>query len=139
MISIDKIFYAGCKAVFTHKKRPHYKGRKIILTGTREKATVLWRVPLENKNPHLDRYIEHRINSKYHMINQTYLVKYLNAVSCIPVKSTYIESIQKVEFQSWHGLTVKLANKYLPKSVDTEKVHIDQSIDSNYPLYITTK
>ena len=51
----------------------------------------LWRVPLGNNNPQLDRHIKYRINSAYHMKNQTDLVKYLHAAPFIPVKSTLIK------------------------------------------------
>ena len=107
----------------THKST-HHKGRKIILNGTMDKSTELWKVPLENKNPKLDRDIEHGINRTYHIPNRTDLFKYLHVEYFSPFKKTYIREIRKRHFQSWPGLTVKIVTKYFPNIVPTSKGHI---------------
>ena len=60
------------------------------------------------------------------MKNKTGLFKYIHAAALIPVKLKCIRETQKLYFQSWHGLTVQLGNKYLPNIVATEKGYIDQ-------------
>ena len=85
-------FDAGCKAVFTHTSIHSIKDEKTILTVTWYKTTVLWRVRLE-KNPQLDKNIEHRINIAYHMTNQIYLVKCLHREAFSRAKSTCIRAI----------------------------------------------
>ena len=55
------------------------------------------------------------------MRNQKYLAKYLHEKAFVPVKSTWIRTIQKLYFQSWPRLTVQIINKYLPNIVATSK------------------
>ena len=112
-------------SIHTHTHFHIIKEGGVILTGKNNKATGLWRVPLENINPQI--YIEHRINSAYHMTNQTDLLKYLHAAAFSPFKLTYIREIRKRYLQSWSGLALQLVTKYLPNSVSTSKGHIDQA------------
>ena len=55
------------------------------------------------------------------------LVRYIHAVAGFPVKSTWLKSIKKWDFDSWPGLTYTNADKYCPHSVMTIKGHMVQS------------
>ena len=54
-------------------------------------------------------------------------MQYLHLAAFSPVPATWIKAIQKVLFQSWPGLTTKAVGKYLPKSIATNKGHLDQT------------
>ena len=60
------------------------------------------------------------------MRNQTDLVKYPHAEAFSPVKTTWINVIQKVYFQSWPVLTAYMVKQYLPNNEITAKAHIEQ-------------
>ena len=54
-------------------------------------------------------------------------MQYLHAAAFSPVPTTWIKAIQKGFFTSWPGLTAKVVGRYLPKSIATNKGHLDQT------------
>ena len=57
---------------------------------------------------------------------QTEEVLFYHAACFIPTKSAFIQAIKNGAFTSWPSLTVKLAQKYLPKTEATFKGHLKQ-------------
>ena len=55
-----------------------------------------------------------------------YLAEYLSAACFSPPKSTLLCAIKNNHFTSWPGMTSELISKHLPKSISTEKGHLDQ-------------
>ena len=54
-------------------------------------------------------------------------MQYLHTSKFSPVPATWIKAIQKGFFTSWPSLTAKAFGKYLPKSIATNKGHLDQT------------
>ena len=52
------------------------------------------------------------------------LVQYLHQVCWSLAKKTWIQSIKKNFFVTWHGLTAEFVQKHLPKSESTVKGHL---------------
>ena len=52
------------------------------------------------------------------------MVQYMHAAAVLPVKSTWLKSIIKENFETWPGLTYSNADKYCPHEVDTIKGHM---------------
>ena len=57
----------------------------------------------------------------------TEMKQYLHAAAPSPVLSTCKYAIDKELFKSWKLLTSKLVLKYLPESVDTAQVNLNQT------------
>ena len=51
----------------------------------------------------------------------------MHAAAGFPVKSMWLRSIKKVDFETWPGLTYSNAEKYCPRAVETIKGHMVQS------------
>ena len=56
------------------------------------------------------------------------LVRYMHAAAGLPVKSTWLREIKKVNFETWPGLTYSNAAKYCPHAVEAIKGHMVQSL-----------
>ena len=54
------------------------------------------------------------------------LATYLHAACFSPVPSTFVKAIKNNHFSTWPGLTADLINKILPKSIITDKGHLNQ-------------
>ena len=55
------------------------------------------------------------------------LVRYMHAASGLPVKSTWLKAIEKVNFATWPGFIYSNAAKYCPHAVETIRGHMVQS------------
>ena len=66
-------------------------------------------------------------HSAYNLPSVEELVRYMHAASGIPVKSTWLRAIKKVNFETWPGLTYSNAENYCPHSLETIKGHMVQS------------
>ena len=51
----------------------------------------------------------------------------MHVTAVLPVKSTWLKSIKKLNFYTWPGVTYTNAAKYFPHSVETIKGHMVQS------------
>ena len=66
--------------------------------------------------------------SAYDLPSVKALVRYLHAASVSPINSAWVKAINEVKFSTWTSITYSNAAKYYPKSSDTIKAHILQSI-----------
>jgi hypothetical protein len=98
-----------------------------ILTGPRDPANGLWKLPLADPappNPPLSLAPQHAANSVYELTKKRDIVRYLHQACCSPVSSTWIKAIDAGYFATWPGLTAELVRKHLPKSLATSKGHM---------------
>ena len=55
-----------------------------------------------------------------------YLAKYFHAACFSPTSRTLINAIKRNHFVSWTGLTSDLIRKYLPLSIQTRNIYLNQ-------------
>ena len=96
-----------------------------ILRGWRDRATGLWRVPLEPGPPlkaeHilLEKEVEEAVNSVYELPSTKEIIRYLHACAGFPTKSTWLNAIRKGSYATWPHLTLEAATKHFPESDET--------------------
>jgi hypothetical protein len=121
-------------ATFDEEQVTITKNNKLILQGTRNPSTHLWKIalgpettaslaptPVPDTAP-----LTATANIAYHQPNLKELVRFLHAADGSPVPSAWIVAIQKGHYATWPGLTDDLVYKHLSKSVATVKGHLDQ-------------
>jgi hypothetical protein len=125
LLSVGQMCDSGCAVTFTATKVTVTKGGSKILTGQRDKESRLWRAPLETDLPlHPGReYYAHNVY-EYKSIQDT--ITYLHACCFSPVQDTWLKTTQNGHFARWPSITMENVRKYLPKSVETAKVHMNQ-------------
>ena len=127
LLSIRKLCDAGCTSRFDNNNVTIDHNNKIIIYGTRDLRTGLWRIPLSAPTLPTLLPVPQQYHSVYHMRNLTDMIKFLHATAFSPVASTWIKAIRQGFFQSWPGLTAALVQKYLLTSIATSKGHLDQT------------
>ena len=96
LVSIGKMFGVGCQEIFNRKAVHILQNGREFITGKRDHRTSLWRPTMKKtQQSKMGTVKQPSTNSAYHMINQTYLVKYIHASSFSTVKTTWINAIQK--------------------------------------------
>jgi hypothetical protein len=116
---------SGCSVTFTASNVTVTNGHSTILTGERDKASNLWRVPL-NPNPPLHGGRKHSAHNGYEQKSIQDTITYLHACCFSPVTDTWLKSIQNGHFATWPLVTVENVRKYLCKSYGTAKGHLNQ-------------
>jgi hypothetical protein len=82
-------------------------------------------IPLGNTNS-AQAAPEHAVHNVYEQNSIQDIITYLHACCFGPVQDTCLKSIQNGHFATWPSLTVKNVRKYLPKSDETVKGHMNQ-------------
>ena len=135
LISISMLCKQGLMAIFDDEKVYITKGGEVILHGEINKPTRLYMINIEGK----EEKIHHKLNvnhldnigavkrfayNAYEIKAKKELVEYYHRCCFSPVISTWITAIEKGNFCTWPGLTAKLVQKYMGKSIATEKGHM---------------
>jgi hypothetical protein len=126
---------SGCSVTFKSNKVALTNGAAKILTGKRDKDSGVWRVPLLNTNSE-QAAPEHAAHNIYEKKSIQDTIAYLHACCFSPVQDTWLKSIQNGQFSTWPSLTVDNVRKYLPKSDEMVKGHVNhirQHISSTQP------
>jgi hypothetical protein len=127
LLSVGTLCDHGYEARFTAHDVKIYDNNKVIINGSRDTKTRLWRIPLTNNSVLAPAHeVHHFASSAYHQPNQETLVRFLHASAGSPVPSTWISAIDNGHYATWPGLTSALVRKHLPKSEVTVKAHIQQ-------------
>jgi hypothetical protein len=106
-----------------HSRTGHgFEERKIVMYGSRDPRSRLWRVNLKQRFETK----QVQCNHAYENINQKDLINYLHDVCFSPVKSTWITAIKNEHFTSWPGLKEHDVEKHLSKSTSTTKGHLNR-------------
>jgi hypothetical protein len=85
----------------------------------------VWRVPFGNTNS-AQAAPEHSVHNEYEQKSIQDTITYLHACFSSPVKDTWLKSIKNGHFETWPSLTVENVLKYLPKSDEMVKCHMNQ-------------
>eukprot|EP00978_Attheya_sp_CCMP212_P027606 scaffold92901_cov49-Attheya_sp.AAC.1 len=146
LLSTGQLCDAGCTAIYTSKDVKFVKGDVIIDTsgeciieGKRNPTNGLWDVKVDlvptstNKQQHINGIIRPK-TTKTDLINgiirkkttKTDLVKYHHISLGSPTSVALLNGIKKGFLTTFPGLTEELVKKYLPKSIDTAKGHLQQ-------------
>jgi hypothetical protein len=132
--------YSGCSVTFTASNVTVTSGGAKILTGTRDKQSNIWSVPL-NPTPPLNGGQKHFAHNVYEQKSIQDTITYLHACCFSPVTDTWLKSMQNGHFSTWPSVTVENVHKYLGKSDATEKGHwnqIRQNIRSTQQVEVIT-
>jgi hypothetical protein len=116
---------SGCNVTFTSNKVAVTNGAATMLTGTHDKDSGLWRVPLGNTNSE-QATPEHAAHNVYQRKSIQNKIAYLHECCLSPVQYTWLKSIQNGHFATWPSLTVYNVRKYLPKFDTMVKGHMNQ-------------
>ena len=103
LISIGKLCDAGCTATFDDQQVLIQKDKQTILHGPRDFRTGLWRIPLTNQptkpsSTPSQTTQKQQLNSAYDCTTIAALIKFLHATAFSPVKSTWLQAIQRGVF-----------------------------------------
>jgi hypothetical protein len=136
LLSGGQMCDSGCSVTFTASNVTVTNGDSTILTGQRDKESILCRVPIDPAPP-LNVGQEHSAHNYYEQKSIQDTIKYLHACCFSPVTDTWIKSIQNGHFSTWPYVTVTNVRKYLFKSDATAKGHMNQirqNIRSTQPV-----
>jgi hypothetical protein len=104
--------------------------QKIIMKGSRDHATGLWRINLLQTNPTCTisqpPSQPHATNNVYALRNSGALVNYLHKEMFSCTKSALVHAIKKGYLTTWPGLTVEAVNKHLKLTPATAMGHMNQ-------------
>jgi hypothetical protein len=104
--------------------------QEIIMKGSRDHATGLWRINLLQTNPtgtiSQPPYQPHTVNNVYVLCNSGALVNYLHTAMLSCTKSALVHAINKEHLTTWPGLTVEAVNKHLKLTPATAMGHMNQ-------------
>eukprot|EP00957_Ditylum_brightwellii_P140763 10722677-Ditylum_brightwellii.AAC.1 len=104
----------------------------VVLTGHRKVAHGnIWIIPLQQqyKNvPHNKIKPQQYSNTVYKLKMKKEIVQYLHGACFSPTKLVWIKAIKQGHFATWPGLTAKMVEKHLPKTIATEKGHLQQQL-----------
>lgn len=102
-----------------------------ILRGWQDKASGLWRIPLEPTTPPpdlkyllLDKNVEEAISNAYEIPSTAQVIRYLHACACFPTKATWLKAIKGGNYATWPKLTEEAVRKHFPKSDKTQQGHM---------------
>jgi hypothetical protein len=129
LLSVGQMCDSGCSVTFTATEVTVTNGESTILTGLRDKESSLWRVPLE-PNVRMEIGHEHSAHNVYEQKSIQSAITYLHACFFIPVTDTWLKAIQTGHFATWPSVTVENVLKYLSKSDETSKGHMNQIIQN---------
>jgi hypothetical protein len=115
---------SGCSVTFSATHVAVTNGSETILTGTRDKQSNLWSVPL-NHPPPLNVGLKHSAHNVYEQKSIKDTITYVHACCFSPVTDTWLKSIQNGHFATWPSVTVENVRKYLGKSDARTKGHLN--------------
>ena len=118
LISIPQLCDAGCEANFVREKATIKHNNQDIMQGHRDNTTNgLWTLQLQHQET---------ANSVTHKSTLTEdLVAYVHTSLFSPTVSTLKTALRKGYLPQFPGLTLETLTKYPPKSMATEKGHMD--------------
>jgi hypothetical protein len=125
LLSVGQMCDSGCSVTFTATHITVTNGSATVLTGTRDKQSNLWSVPL-NHTPPLNVGLKSSAHNVYEQKSIKDTITYLHACCFSPVTDTLLKSIQNGHFATWPSVTVENVRKYLGKSDATAKGHLNQ-------------
>jgi hypothetical protein len=113
LLSMGKLCDEGYSVVFNTNgvKILNNEKQEIIMKGSRDHATGLWRINLLQTNPTCNisqpPSQPHTVNTVYDLRNSGALVNYLHKAMFSCTKSDLVHAIKKEYLTTWPGLTVE--------------------------------
>jgi hypothetical protein len=131
LLSVGKLFDEGYYVLFnTNGVKILDEKQEIIMKGSRDHATGLWRTNLLQTNPTSNvsqpPYQPHTVNNVYALRNSGALFNYLHKAMFSCTKSDLVHEIKKGHLTTWPGLTVESVNKHLKLTPATAMGHMNQ-------------
>eukprot|EP00804_Cyclotella_cryptica_P003417 CCRYP_018563-RA/>CCRYP_018563-RA protein AED:0.22 eAED:0.19 QI:0/0/0/1/0.33/0.25/4/0/1155 len=138
LISTRKFCDAGCQVTLDqHSCKIYYQGA-LILTGTRDETTGLWKVPIHpHQPPHPGQYSKpspphaapnctacHTASNMYTLPSKQQQLKYMHQAFFSPPIATLLKAINNNQLQGFPLMTRDLVRKYLAPSPATSKGHM---------------
>jgi hypothetical protein len=104
LISIGKLWDAGCTAEFNHEKVVIKYNNRHILEGPRDTRTGLWRIPMNPTSTKPTTNKTQQCNGAYTTQSIPELIKFLHATAFSPTKMIWLKAIKQGFYQSWPGV-----------------------------------
>jgi hypothetical protein len=132
LLSVGQLCDEGYSVLFnTNGVKILNEKQEIIMKGSRDYATGLWRINLLQTNPTYNvsqpPSQPHTVNNVYALRNSGALVNYLHKAMFSCKKSALVHAIKKGHLTTWPGLTVEAVNKHLKLTPATAMGHMNQS------------
>jgi hypothetical protein len=93
LLYVGQMCDSGCAVIFTANEVKVTQVSATILTGTRDKDSGIWRVPLGNTNPEQSTPT-HAANNVYEQRSIQDTISYLHSCCFSPVQDTWLKSIK---------------------------------------------
>jgi hypothetical protein len=118
LLSVGQLCDEGYSFLFnTNGVKILNEKQEIIMKGSRDHATGLWRINLLQTNPTYNISQPpsqlHTVNNVYALRNSDALVKYLHKAIFSCKKSALVHATKKGHLTTWPGLTVEAVKKHL--------------------------
>jgi hypothetical protein len=131
LFSVGQLCDEGYSVLFnTNGVKILNQKQEIIMKGSRDHATGLWRINLLQTNPTCNvsqpPSQPHTVNNVYALRNSGALVNYLHKEMFSCTKSALVHAIKKGHLTTWPGLTVEAVNKHLKLTPATAMGHMNQ-------------
>ena len=121
LLSIDQLCNHGYSTLFKeHTLVVRNSNKIVILKGVRDPATCMWIFQIQETTT--DASCNAIILKDTTKAN---LAQFMHGALGFPVKSTLVKAIDSEFLSTFPGLTTPLVKKYLPKSAETIKGHLD--------------
>jgi hypothetical protein len=131
ILSVGKLCDKGYYVLFnTNGVKILDKKQNIIMKGSRDHATGLWRINLLQTNPTCNvsqpPNQQHTVNNVYALHNSGALVNYLHNAMFSCTKYVFFQVIKKRHLTTWSGVTVESVIKHLKLTPATAMGHMNQ-------------
>ena len=139
LISTRKFCNTGCRVVFDlHECRVYYRGN-LVLSGTRDPRTELWRLPINPTTPGTNRShimealnltaggttpIPHTAANVYTIPYRQNQVKYIHQTFFSPTIPTLLKAINNDQMEGIPFMKAAMVRRHLPPSPATSKGHM---------------
>ena len=134
LISTRKFCAAGAKVVFDEKECRVYYNNALVLTGTKDRTTDLWKLPInpptkpcKSSLPHMDLHlqpqqqVQHGAFNVYTIPHKRNQVKYMHQTFLNAPIATLIHAINNHQLEDFPFLKANIITKYLATSPATSK------------------
>jgi hypothetical protein len=123
-LSVGQLYNEGYYVTFRIDAVTIYSSTgKLILKGSRDLNTGLWRINLRHDKPQHTIYVA---NNVYELCNRGALVNYLHKAMFSSEKSALLQAVKNGHLRTWPGLTEQAINKHLKMTPAAAMGHIHQ-------------
>ena len=130
LLSISTLCDDDCVAVFTKAGCYIFHDNKLVLRGTRDRNTTLWKIPVDTSEGEKEDVPSsegaHSMCNLEQLTSKRDIIRFLHASLFSPVKSTWLQAIKNKQFHAWPGINAGDVRKHLQPTIATAKGHLNR-------------